>query len=609
MVRNLIRLAAAMLGSLVLIMVLIANGASAQKPSKTDQPLGSCGLDWRVVQSANYDANNHTLEDVAVVAPDDAWAVGHHEIANQVDQTLVEHWNGNEWSVVPSPNFQVNGTPVDNYLYSVAAVSANNVWAAGYFSTNTADWHLIIHWNGTAWSTASFSEGRQLRGITVVAANDIWAVGSQEVGGLNKTLTMHYDGSTWSTVSSPNSGTGSNFLYDVAPGINGEIWAVGFSFGSGNVTSSLVLKHNASGWTIDGPIPTPGPGSRHLYAVSVTPGGAVWAVGTYENTDNLEQTFILRRMNGAWAITASPNVNNGNNELFDVAVVSNTGIWAVGYSNAQNNEQVKYALTLYWDGSSWVVKQAANPSLFINELRGVTPISDGDMWAVGYSRDGAGKFRSMTQKWSDPCMCEIAFSDLPPGSTFYPYVRCLACQGIISGYDDGTFRPGAQITRGQLSKIISNAAGLSDPAGAQLFEDVVPGSTFYDYIQRLAHLDVISGYPCGGAGEPCSGSNYPYFRPGANATRGQIAKIVSNAAGFSDPQSGQTFEDVPPGSTYHLVIERLASRDVMSGYACGGPGEPCSGSNRPYFRPGANATRGQVSKIVSNTFFPTCQTP
>ncbi|MGA7730310.1 MAG: plastocyanin/azurin family copper-binding protein, partial [Chloroflexia bacterium] len=43
---------------------------------------------------------------------------------------------------------------------------------------------------------------------------------------------------------------------------------------------------------------------------------------------------------------------------------------------------------------------------------------------------------------------------------------------------------------------------------------------------------------------------------------------------------------------------------------CGGLGEPCvPPTNRPYFRPGATATRGQLSKIVSNTFYPDCVIP
>jgi hypothetical protein len=104
--------------------------------------------------------------------------------------------------------------------------------------------------------------------------------------------------------------------------------------------------------------------------------------------------------------------------------------------------------------------------------------------------------------------------------------------------------------------------------------------------------------------------NRPYFRPGANATRGQLSKIVSNAASITDPVSGQFYEDVPTTHTFYVEIMRLTDRGVMSGYACGGTGEPCvPPGNRPYFRPGANVTRGQSSKIVANTFFPGCATP
>jgi hypothetical protein len=47
------------------------------------------------------------------------------------------------------------------------------------------------------------------------------------------------------------------------------------------------------------------------------------------------------------------------------------------------------------------------------------------------------------------------------------------------------------------------------------------------------------------------------------------------------------------------VIETAAAHGVISGYNCGAPGEPCGGaSGTLYFRPGADATRGQIAKIV-----------
>jgi hypothetical protein len=210
-----------------------------------------------------------------------------------------------------------------------------------------------------------------------------------------------------------------------------------------------------------------------------------------------------------------------------------------------------------------------------------------------------------------PTACPIQYSDVPPGSTFYVYVRCLTCRGVISGYSDGTFRPGNNVSRGQLAKIVSNAVGLNDDPVAQLFEDVAPGSTFYDFVQRLGTRGYMSGYTCGGAAEPCvPPGNLPYFRPGSTATRGQVAKIVSNAASFDEQPSGQTFQDMPPDATFYLWLGRLSSRGIVNGYPCGGAGEPCvPPGNLPYFRPGNNVTRGQAAKIASNTFFPGCAAP
>jgi streptogramin lyase len=206
--------------------------------------------------------------------------------------------------------------------------------------------------------------------------------------------------------------------------------------------------------------------------------------------------------------------------------------------------------------------------------------------------------------------CPVQFTDVPEGSTFYAFIRCLACRGIVSGYDDHTFRPGNSVTRGQLSKIVSNSAGFNEAHSTQQFEDIPVSHTFYIYIARLYTRGIIAGYPCGGPSEPCEPGNLPYFRPGANATRGQITKIDANAAGYNDPPVGRQFQDVPQGSTFYTYTYQLATRSIMSGYPCGvAPGGPCvAPGNLPYFLPNNNATRGQISKIVANTYFPDCTT-
>jgi hypothetical protein len=134
------------------------------------------------------------------------------------------------------------------------------------------------------------------------------------------------------------------------------------------------------------------------------------------------------------------------------------------------------------------------------------------------------------------------------------------------------------------------------------FADVPPEHTFYPYARCLACRSIVEGYPCGGTGEPCNPNNDPYFRPNTLVTRGQIAKIVSESAGFTEvvPPGQWTFTDVPYASTFWEWVERLSGRGIIDGYPCGiDPNEPCDQLNRPYFRPGNGATRGQLTKIVS----------
>jgi hypothetical protein len=185
---------------------------------------------------------------------------------------------------------------------------------------------------------------------------------------------------------------------------------------------------------------------------------------------------------------------------------------------------------------------------------------------------------------------------------------------VVSGFSDGRFHAERHITRGQISKVVSNAAGFNEDPGPQIYEDVPPGSAYYPFINRLTRRGIMSGYPCPTRpnGEPCSPEDPAIFIPNASATRGQLAKIVSNAANFNETVSGQFYADVPPtgeGSVFYEWIMRLTNRGVMSGYPCGGPGEPCDDRSRPYFRWSEQVTRGQASKIVANTFFPNCRTP
>ncbi len=104
------------------------------------------------------------------------------------------HWNGSKWSVVPSQNPETES----NYLQGVAVVTANNIWAVGYaYDFNTNPTTLIEHWNGSKWSVVP-SPNRQppadsLSAVAILSAHDIWAIGSHIDPNLDfQTLSEHF---------------------------------------------------------------------------------------------------------------------------------------------------------------------------------------------------------------------------------------------------------------------------------------------------------------------------------------------------------------------------------------------------------------------------------
>jgi S-layer homology domain len=214
-------------------------------------------------------------------------------------------------------------------------------------------------------------------------------------------------------------------------------------------------------------------------------------------------------------------------------------------------------------------------------------------------------------------MCVVPFVDTTPSDWFYEYVQYLYCKGVINGYNTnppceaGTpcFKPENPTTRGQLAKIVVLAFDFTiDTTGGPSFQDVPEGSTFYPYVETAKSLGLISGYACGGPGEPCVGpDDKPYYRAGRSVTRGQITKIVVSAAILANPEhwtllnpADNTFEDVPVGSTFFEYVETAAAHGVINGYPCGSApaGECVPPGNKPYFLPSDNASRAQISKVV-----------
>jgi hypothetical protein len=134
------------------------------------------------------------------------------------------------------------------------------------------------------------------------------------------------------------------------------------------------------------------------------------------------------------------------------------------------------------------------------------------------TRAQLSKIIVLAEGWQLDCPQPGHFSDVPPDNPFYCYIETAYAHQIISGYLDGTFRWGNNVTRGQLSKIVVLAEGWVDDCPTPgHFSDVPPSDPFFCFAETAFNHGIISGYADG------------TFRPGNSATRGQISKIVYQA--------------------------------------------------------------------------------
>ncbi len=362
------------LGIAAMLLFRVSTHAIAARPS-------SCGS-WNVVPSPNGTNNmnnDNTLSGVATISATDIWAVGDYtlNIYHYSFQTLIEHWNGTNWSIVPSPNVPT----LNNILNGVTAISATDIWAVGdtFSETQEGASTLVEHWDGTTWSiipSPSPIEYSGFSGVAAISATDIWAVGSgrepnygNEGVGL---LIEHWNGSQWSVVPSPTSiGT----LNSVTAISTNNVWAVGMT-GSGP-SASLIEHWDGTQWSI---VQHPDPPERRveLRGVAAVSATNIWAVGSY-GSNNFAAATLFEHWNGKkWNIVPGVPKPRGV-VLTSVAVLSPTNIWAVGGIGVGT-------ITEHWNGSTWSVVASPSPG-YSTGFDAVASVPGSNyVWAVGGAR-------------------------------------------------------------------------------------------------------------------------------------------------------------------------------------------------------------------------------
>jgi 5'-nucleotidase / UDP-sugar diphosphatase len=165
------------------------------------------------------------------------------------------------------------------------------------------------------------------------------------------------------------------------------------------------------------------------------------------------------------------------------------------------------------------------------------------------------------------------FSDVPANNVHRSAIVELAELDILLGYPDGTFRPGANITRAQMASVIARAADLPD-APAE-FSDVPAGYVHAGAIGALVEAGVIQGYTDG------------TFRPGETIRRDHSAVFLARWLDL-DPVMDAQFDDLAD-SRYAGLIHALWRSDIARG------------TTATTFSPLAPIRRDQTASLVNRT--------
>ena len=224
----------------------------------------------------------------------------------------------------------------------------------------------------------------------------------------------------------------------------------------------------------------------------------------------------------------------------------------VAEKHALASYQGSETVSLKWTGSAWTVINGELPVTFdvvcdtwyppiIPPVTPSEPVytpnwlntTDHVSYIIGYE-DGTVKpnagitraevatifFRLLTDGARERFWSETnAYSDVAAGSWYNIAVSTLSNMGILGGYEDGTFRPNASITRAEFAKIAVSFFDWADIEAVNSFVDVRDSAWYANYVAVAAEIGLIEGY----------GGNV--FRPEATITRAEACTIINRTLG------------------------------------------------------------------------------
>ena len=315
---------------------------------------------------------------------------------------LMEAWNGTTWTLVslPLPGGEGGG------LFNATCVNGSDCWAVGAVvasGTGNPTGTLVEHWDGTAWSVVPSPTpsgpgvvGAVLSGVSCASASSCMAVGNTtDTGGNNLSdVAEQWNGSSWTIVPTPTTGQAFDQLISVQCLSTANCWAVGNAGPAAQMSNFLpifpgavgdqgLIEHwDGSAWSIVPSVSEPAPSGGYLSGIECVGATDCWASGA--STDPVSGNasgILMEHWDGTSWSDASASVpgSTAPGMLAEMSCLSAASCWAVGSTGSFNNGgsgAQPQSLVEYWNGSSWSVQPSPNVTAlsFLNSVSCVTSV-------------------------------------------------------------------------------------------------------------------------------------------------------------------------------------------------------------------------------------------
>jgi hypothetical protein len=325
-----------------------------------DQPLAEHrnATTWTRVSVPEPAGQQALLNAVDDLSPTDAWAVGTSFSgglgATPAGVTLIEHWNGAKWSIVPSPDPATGIGGDSDTLTAISGTGPSDLWAAGFDNNEANDTIQLLfeHWNGTTWTAVTsptpLMSSQFASGITALSPDNVWAVGTDETGN-QRTLAAHWNGTAWSIVPTPNitnAGDAQNMLTGVSSDSAGDVQASGLAdnVGGRNFRVPYVLRWTGTKWVLT-KVPNLGSEGSRLNGIQVLSPTDAWVAGQTQDSNGAIRTLTEQFNGSVWTIVASPtpgSVGNLKDSSLDaISAAGGTHLVAVGARETKGQEGLR----------------------------------------------------------------------------------------------------------------------------------------------------------------------------------------------------------------------------------------------------------------------------